>query len=1034
YYGLLTFSAATVLSRTIDNLPAGSSCTITETANAGATQVTNPTNVTIVGGSTVSRTVTNRFDLASITVGKTVQTAAVDAEGAPVYPADPFAFSVACTFQGETVLATGFASSPMTFTLRHNETRTLTGLPAGGACTVTETDDQDADSTSVLRTVNGTATSIDGTTASIASLAADSTSPVTRNTIQFTNRYGVSSFTISKDVIGGGVDQFAPASFTAALYCETADGVVSFDGDVIVPADGVVTIENLADGSTCTVFERDVALTGADAHRIVDDEGTVIDGADIVITATEPGRVTLENYYLTGELEVSKSVVGAGAGFGAGPFEVSLACERDGIAVDIAGGATRSLTAGGTANYTLLPSGAECTLTETDPAGATSSRLLDAKGAELTDDVASGTAFTVVIDETVLLDDQAQPALEVENTFELASLTVSKSVETDAVDETGTTIGYGPFPVAVDCLFEGAPVYGTGYDAEARMVQSLADGASWTIEGLPNGALCTVTETDTMDAVSTGLVVIVDGSAPDLVEATTTDVVLGTTSSVAIANAYSVGSIELSKQVIGAGVEAWADAPFQFDVSCVLNDRSGERTVFSDSFTLLRGDDPITIANLATGALCTITESATGGASSSTIAVDGGEPVPATTTDVLVDDAAIEVVVTNTFALGEVRVEKVRDGAGATTWGAGPFEVELTCARDVDGVEQQLDIPGGAVRELSSDSFFEAVYTDLPLDAECSVVETRTAGATRTAIDLEGVTVAAEPVGFVITNTFEVGAVSVEKTFAGDGTGIYARGPFEATLACTLEIDGVVTELDIPGGATRELTVENGYRNDWDEIPAGADCTVTESRTGGATSTQTTDGTFTVVADETHAVGIENTFLLAAFSITKEVTGPFAFEAKDSVFLIETSCMWERDGELVPMLPGDWATDDGATGGDPLDGADSEQLERSTSVRSEISEGATVSFDDLPASSVCTITELDSGGATAQLVWLGGVLQLGDLTLEGGATDATLSNVFLTTLALTGAVEVMLWLWAVAALVFGGVVLLTIARRRASAV
>ncbi len=1034
YYGLLTFSAATVLSRTIDNLPAGSSCTITETANAGATQVTNPTNVTIVGGSTVSRTVTNRFDLASITVGKTVQTAAVDAEGAPVYPADPFAFSVACTFQGETVLATGFASSPMTFTLRHNETRTLTGLPAGGACTVTETDDQDADSTSVLRTVNGTATSIDGTTASIASLAADSTSPVTRNTIQFTNRYGVSSFTISKDVIGGGVDQFAPASFTAALYCETADGVVSFDGDVIVPADGVVTIENLADGSTCTVVERDVALTGADAHRIVDDEGTVIDGVDIVITAAEPGRVTLENYYLTGELEVSKSVVGAGAGFGAGPFEVTLACERDGIAVDIAGGATRSLTAGGTASYTLLPSGAECTLTETDPAGATSSRLLDADGAELTDDVASGTTFTVVVDETVLLDDQAQPALEVENTFELASLTVSKTVETDAVDETGTPIGYGPFPVAVDCLFEGEAVFGTGYDAATPMVASVADGGSWTIEGLPNGAVCTVTETDTMDAVSTGLVVIVDGSDPDPVDAATTDVVLGTSSSVSITNAYSVGSIELSKQVVGAGADAWADAPFQLDVSCVLDDRTGERIVFSDSFTIVRGDDPITIDNLATGALCTITESATGGASSTTITVDGGEPVPGTTTDVLVADEAIEVVVTNTFALGEVRVEKVRDGSGAATWGDGPFEVELTCVRDVDGAEQQIDIPGGAVRELNSDSLFAAVYTDLPLHAECSVVETRSAGATRTAIDLEVVTVAAEPVGFIITNTFDVGSVSVEKTFEGDGTGLYVRGTFEASLACTLVIDGEVADLEIPGGATRELTAENGYRNAWEQIPAGAECTVTESRTGGATRSETTDGTFTVVADEDHAVGIQNTFLLAAFSITKEVTGPFAFEARDSVFLIETSCMWERDGELVPMLPGDWLTDDGTSGDDPLDGADAEQPERPTSVRSEISEGVTVSFEDLPASSVCTISEVDSGGATAQLVWLGGVLQLGDLTLDGGATDATLSNVFLTTLALTGAVEIMLWLWVVAALIFGGVVMLTIARRRASAV
>lgn len=1034
YYGLLTFSASTALSRTIDNLPAGSSCAISETVNAGATQVTNPTNVTIVGGSTVSRTVTNRFDLASITVGKTVQTSAVDAEGAPVYPADPFAFSVACAFQSETVLATGFAASPMTFTLRHGETRTLAGLPAGAACTVTETDDQNADSTSVLRTVNGTATSIDGTATTIASLAADATSPVTRNTTQFTNRYGVSSFTISKDVIGGGVDQFAPASFTAALYCESADGLVSFDADVTVPADGVSTIENLADGSTCAVFERDVALTGADAHRIVDDQGDVIDGTGIVITAAEPGRVTLENYYLTGELDVTKTVVGAGADFGAGPFEVTLECERDGIAVDIDGGATRSITAGGTASYTVLPSGAECTLTETDPAGATSSRLLDADGAELTDDVTAGTTFTVVVDAFVLLDDQTQPAIEVENTFELASLTVSKSVDSDTVDETGTAIAFGPFPVAVDCLFEGVTVYGTGYDADSPMVASLADNGSLTIEGLPNGAVCTVTETDTMDAAGTELVTVVDGGAPVIVEGATTDLMLGTTNSVAITNAYSVGSLTLTKAVTGVGADAWADAPYQLDVRCVLDDASGERTVYEQSFTLERGDEPVRIVDLALGALCSITESATGGASATSIVVDDGEPFAGLTADLVVSEVEHAVTVTNRFDLGEVSVSKVRDGEGWQTWGAGPFEVELTCTRDIDGDVQAIEVPGGAARELSTDTLYQATWSGLPHGAECSATETRTAGATSSVIDLASVVVGDTPVGFVVTNTFDVGGVVVEKTFAGDGTGLYVRGDFEATLACTLDIDGVATDLTIPQGATRALTAANGYRNGWEQIPAEADCVVTESRIGGASGSLVTDGEFIITADEQHTVGIENTFELATFSITKDVTGPFAVEAHDSVFVIETSCLWNRDGELVPMLPSTWNAEPPAEPEGDLESANRERPEQATSVVSSIAHGSTVTFADLPASAECSISEIDSGGATMQLVWMGTALQLGDVTLEGGLNDATLSNVFLTTLALTGAVEIMLWLWVVAALLFAGVVLLTIARRRAAAI
>ncbi len=1029
------------LSRTISNIPAGSVCAITEPGNAGATQVTLPSNATILANQTVSRTLTNRFDLASLTVGKTVQTSAVDAEGNPVYPAGDFEYEVTCTFQSQTVLATGYSSSPMTFTLRHGETETLTGLPAGGACAVTETNTQNADSTSILRTVNGTQTSIDGVTATIASLAADATSPVTRNSTQFTNRYGVSSFTISKDVIGGGVSQFAPASFTAALYCETADGVVAFDGDVTVAADGVTTIENLADGSTCTVFERDVELTGADAHRIVDDSGTatdgsVIDGTDIVITADQPGRVILENYYLTGDLEVSKTVLGAGAAFGDGPFEVTLACERDGIAVDLVGGATRSIAAGGTARYSMLPSGAECTLTETGPAGATSSRILDGSGTELTDDAATGTGFTVVVDPAVLLDNQDQPGFEVENTFELASLSVTKAVDSDAVDQAGTPIEYGPFPVAVDCLFEGSAAYGTGYDADTPMTAILADGDTWTIEGLPNGASCTVTETDAMDADSTTLTVVVDGGDPTTVDGTTTMVTLGTSTAVAIDNAYTVGQLTVTKAVTGAGADAWADAPYEIVVRCVLDDASGERTVFEQTYALERGDDPVVIDGLATGALCSVTETKTGGASLTRITVDGGEPFAGLEGEVLIDGPTHSVTVTNRFDLGEVAVSKVRDGLGAATWGAGPFEVELSCTRTIDGADPvAIAIPGGATRELSSDTLFEASWTGLPHGAVCSIEETRTAGATSTAIDLETVEVGESPVGFVITNTFDVGSVVVTKTFAGDGTGLFVRDDFEASLACTLEIDGQVTALEIPGGATRALTAGNGYTNRWDDLPAGAACTVVESRTGGATESVVTGGELTVEADVEHEVSIENTFLLAAFSITKELAGPFAFEARDSIFVIETSCLWERDGEMVPMLPGDWWLD-GAGGGEQIEGDPgtdpTDPVEPPTSVRHEISAGTTVLFENLPAGSVCSISEIDGGGATAHLLWAGGVLQLGDLALSGGANDSTLTNVFLTTLALTG-VEIVFALWLIGGLFFVGTVLLLIARRRAAA-
>ncbi len=1027
WHGVISLSADTQLSRTITNIPAGSSCAITEQESAGATEVTNPSNVSIVGGTTVSRTVTNRFDLASLRVEKLVNTLAEDQDGEPVYPAEPFLFEVSCTFEGETVLATGYSVSPMAFPLYHEGEELLEGLPEGASCTVTETESRDADSTAIAITVGGTTTAATGATTTISSLAANGgtlSEPTARNATVFTNLYGISQFTIEKQALGGAAAQFAPESITAAVYCETADGVVAFDDDVPVPVPGIATVPNLAEGSTCRVFERDVDSTGVDAHRIVDSDGVVIsieqaiDGegtvqlADgIVVTADEPGLVVLENYYLTGQVDVTKSVIGMGAGYGAGPFEVTLECERDGEQIVIADGATRSFVDGETVTYELLPSGALCTLTETDAAGATSSAIVDAVGSVLTDDVAEGYRFTVTVDGDVLDDNQAQPALAVENTFDLASISIAKTVTSSAVDDEGTAIDYGPFPVAVSCVFEGQPVFGSDetvdYDAETPMERSLVAAAEpWVLTGLPHGALCTVTETDVVDAPSTTIEVVADGGSPTQTVGTAVDVTLGAATEITIDNAYTVGSIELSKSVVGLGREAWGGAEFTVDVNCVLNDSTGERTVWQGSFLFDRDSQPELIENLATGALCTVTESRTGGASSTSI-ISGETTTPGTTADVVVTDDAVTVVVENRFDLGEVEVVKIRDGEGRDLWGAGPFEVELTCERTVNDETAVIDIPGGAVRQLSGDTLYTALYEGLPRDAVCTVEETVTAGATRTTIDVESVVVGAERVGFEITNSFDVGSVRIDKGFEGDGTALLDRGSYEAQLACTLVIDGVETSLEIPGGAARELTSLNGFTNSWQSIPAGAECVVTESRTGGATRVEVGEGEFTVVVGDEHVVTLTNWFLLASFSITKDVIGPMAANNLDSTFTIETSCLWNVDGVWEEVL-------------------DESQWSH------QIRHGDVVTFENLPAAAECSITEVDDGGATAQLVWMAGAPVIGDVVLAEQANDSTLSNVFLPSLAETG-IELVLWLQAIAVLILLGMLLLILARRRAAA-
>jgi LPXTG-motif cell wall-anchored protein len=71
-----------------------------------------------------------------------------------------------------------------------------------------------------------------------------------------------------------------------------------------------------------------------------------------------------------------------------------------------------------------------------------------------------------------------------------------------------------------------------------------------------------------------------------------------------------------------------------------------------------------------------------------------------------------------------------------TVVGDGPdnYQVELACIRDVDGAETPAVIPGGAGRTLDAGDDFTATYADLPIGAECTLIETDDGGADSTEI------------------------------------------------------------------------------------------------------------------------------------------------------------------------------------------------------------------------------------------------------------------------------------------------------------
>ena len=636
----------------IDYLPAGAVCTVTETAASGQTSYTVSAPVTVPDSRDIAATVptlaiTNTYELTQLRVTKTVQT---DAEQIP----SGFAFTVSCTFLGQTVpLAPGDAS----FTLDDGGVHVITGLPVNATCVVTETDAHGADSTQVE------AESIDsagdpwgavveaGDTATITGLA-----PVTgSNEVAFTNVFGAqAALRVEKDLVGGAADIAESKSFDIDVVC-TFDGETLLDTTITLNRGNGwgETLPSLVAGAECTITEPD--LNGADAVIITPNDGT--DATVGVVTipddATEPVLIEVTNRFLAGSLEVTKAVTGDGAAlYGTGDFTLTLACTLGGDPVRVIGGADRTVSAQNpTASYTGLPSGAECTLTETGAAGATESRMRLVGGPW----VAAGdpgTSFTVQVDPSQASDaDQEQTAIEVENRFDLAEVSVTKRVQSDAVDASGNPIGYGPFEVELTCTFEGAAV--TVTDA----VQSIADGGTATWTGLPAGGRCAINETATGDADSiwfeqpgTGAgSVRTDGSTLTLAPLVPLGGNAGNTAD--LVNRFDSTALTIVKVLDGDDADAASGKTFAVELVCTLTDASHTAgvEVWNGTLKLSASNGwKAVVPALATGAECNAVETRTGGADRTEMRIDGAR-IGGAQAGFTADATSITLSVVNTF-------------------------------------------------------------------------------------------------------------------------------------------------------------------------------------------------------------------------------------------------------------------------------------------------------------------------------------------------------------------------------------------------
>jgi hypothetical protein len=639
--------------------------------------------------------------------------------------------------------------------IEDGETIELTGLPVGSVCTVTESGTGNASSVTITvdQGLPGHPVTTDGPTTDV-SLTPDVLGAST-NDVTLTNTYDVGAIGLQKVVDGEGGPAYGSGPFTVTVVCtydDDGDGPGAprtvYDGTVVLGGAGPLDaqIANLPTGAVCDVEEVDDA--GATGSVVVPETVTVGSGdvANVVIT----------NTFDVGTIEVDKELDGLGALYGPGPFEVTLECTYEDVEILVPDGAVRTFVPGRPAVYEDLPVGSQCTVTETDDFGATEVTV-SVDGGEPVD----GTSVDVVVPPAAEDGSPTTVTVTVTNAFHTAPLLVEKVVDGDAAgfapsmpdipplpelpaepvtpEELAALIAqleefYAQFPLegipyraSASCTFQGAEI-----EVPGGAVRPFGPGLPGVYFGLPVGAVCTVTETETGGATA----VTVEPNPVQVEER----VLPAPAQVVTVTNTYDAGSIEVTKVVAGDGAEAFGSGPFTVSAACTFLGEAIE--VPGGAERTISGGEVAVYDGLPVGAECVVTETATGGAASTTISasVEGGEPGAAT-----IGPDPAQVTVTNTFDVGQVVVTKRLAGPGASQHRGDEFVVTLACTWDVDGVTTDVVVPGGAERTLSADDDWTAVYEQVPQGAECTLAETDAGDAEAVTLAVAGTDVTVDP-------------------------------------------------------------------------------------------------------------------------------------------------------------------------------------------------------------------------------------------------------------------------------------------------
>ncbi len=175
----------------------------------------------------------------------------------------------------------------------------------------------------------------------------------------------------------------------------------------------------------------------------------------------------------------------------------------------------------------------------------------------------------------------------------------------------------------------------------------------------------------------------------------------------------------------------------------------------------------------------------------------------------------------NFFPVGSLEVKKTIAGPAAGS--QGPVVIHVACTDGKD--RSDVSIPAGAPAGATS-----TTYHDIPAGAMCTVTETANGSTTAVDVDVEGdgqtVTISSgESATVNITDTYHFvpGSLLVRKTIAGPAAG--QQGAITIHTVC----NGTALNPDF---VILAGTLTGLYTKQYDQIPAGATCTVTETADG----------------------------------------------------------------------------------------------------------------------------------------------------------------------------------------------------------